>query len=562
VRAAFVIVVASWLLAGAAGGVPASGNWLPPSVLSREGALAPEVAVDADGDATVVMTAGGSLPKSVEVAYRPAGGLFAPPQVLLSTGLVAGPRLAVDAAGDAVVVWVSGTEGTVEAVYRRAGGSFGSPEPVPTARNAGLPAVALDAGGNAVVAWTEARSSETVIRTASRAAAGGWQQPQELSSAGATGGGSFGFGSPLLASAPDGAAAAIWTESRSTGVGLHSSIDAAYRARGAARFGTPEELADGSSPDIAIDATGTVIVAWFASGTIQAAIRPASSSWQPVEDVARSEPLGPGPRLAVDADGNAIAVWLGDNYAVDAATHSSRGWGAVTRLSSPGAGVYPPVDLAMDSRGDSVAVWREDDYQLVVAARRSAGGSFLPAADVSQAGVWATNPSVAMDEKGNPVAAWTVRRDILPRYDYKTYVQAAAYEATRADRPPGVSALSTGAAGSSNANGLFAESYRGSLPRETVQHIRTEIGERLGSSARLHGRRGRSTRGQQGRARAPHALRSDLAQQSAAASNSDRPGEHAHPLLIPRSQVRSLHGPWKRSTAHSAPASRRAGIRP
>jgi PKD domain len=91
-----------------------STGWQPPTLLAQSpGALAPQVGLDAEGDAVIVWAQEGA----VHASTRPAGGTFAPSQQITIPGARAlAPDVAVDEAGDALLVWnefVTGSDHTL-----------------------------------------------------------------------------------------------------------------------------------------------------------------------------------------------------------------------------------------------------------------------------------------------------------------------------------------------------------------------------------------------------------------------------------------------------------------
>ena len=101
----------------------------------------------------------------------------------------------------------------------------------------------------------------------------------------------------------------------------------------------------------------------------------------------------------------ALTVWLTAATSAQAAPT----WLAPVRVSSPTTGnSQTPVDVAVAPDGTTVAVWRRFDgtNSRIQAAVRPAGGSFAAAVTLSDAGVNASQPSVAIDSVGTTTAVW------------------------------------------------------------------------------------------------------------------------------------------------------------
>ena len=123
-----------------------------------EDASGPQVAVDADGDAVFTWERSDGTDQRIEARARSAGGVLSAVQTLSDAGQDAGaPQVAIDADGDAVFVWErvdnSGNE-RIQARTRSAGGALGV---VQTLSNGGQDAqfaqVAIDDDGEAAATW-------------------------------------------------------------------------------------------------------------------------------------------------------------------------------------------------------------------------------------------------------------------------------------------------------------------------------------------------------------------------------------------------------------------------
>ena len=130
-----------------------------PSNLSAAGenATAPQVAVDADGDAVFTWARFDGADHRVQARARSAAGTLSAVQTLSSAGQDAGrPQVAVDADGDAVLTWLrsDGTNYRIQARARSAAGTLSAVQTVSAAgQDAFDPQVAVDADGDAVFTW-------------------------------------------------------------------------------------------------------------------------------------------------------------------------------------------------------------------------------------------------------------------------------------------------------------------------------------------------------------------------------------------------------------------------
>ena len=90
-----------------------------------------------------------------------------------------------------------------------------------TGRHVGAPRFAADAAGNAVAAWKRSNGTHYLIQTTTRAAAGAWSAPQDLSTSGADATG------PRIAVSAAGDAVALWSRANV----IDPGGDAAGRSR-------------------------------------------------------------------------------------------------------------------------------------------------------------------------------------------------------------------------------------------------------------------------------------------------------------------------------------------
>jgi hypothetical protein len=174
-------------------------------------------------------------------------------------------------------------------------------------------------------------------------------------------------------------------------------------------------------PHVAVDPRGNAVAVWeHFEGTnfvVQAAVRPAATGvWQaPVDLSAPSESTNTSPQVAVDRRGNAVAVWElfnGPNYVVQASVRpaASGVWQTPVDLSAAGDDTSPQV--AVDRRGNAVAAWAAfnststSDTVVQAAVRPAASGVWQAPVDVSATGESVSSPEVAVDPRGDAVAVW------------------------------------------------------------------------------------------------------------------------------------------------------------
>lgn len=156
-------------------------------------------------------------------------------------------------------------------------------------------------------------------------------------------------------------------------------------------------MVDASEPQIVMDSSGNVTVAWVESTIVKACNLPYGGSWGSVETLSSSGSSSP--KLAVDASGNVYAVWV-DSGVVKTSTMSSGGsWGAVTSLSSSGAS-SPAVAVAPS--GDIVVVWERNGY--IEAKTKLILGLWGLVSVLSSSG--SDHPDVAVGANGYAMVVW------------------------------------------------------------------------------------------------------------------------------------------------------------
>jgi hypothetical protein len=364
-------------------------------VLGAHDAQSPRIAVDGDGNVTVVWERyAGTNRILVQAVDRPEGGSWGSPVDIGEVKTMSAPEpwLAVDEAGDATVVWTSGD--VIVSGYRPAGGSWQAAVPISGADSYG-PQAAVDAQGDATAVWMHFDGSDYVVQSAYRPAAGSWEAPSVVSESGEEGG----------------------------------------------------------NPHIALGAQGDVMVVWRGETggeeAARASYKPVEGSWQPPTAVSVPGDQVQSLHVALDASGDALVVWadstneLGSYTIAKAAFLPAGGsWEAPVELSEDGGNSFP-LDVVFDTSGNAAVVWeRSNEGQSIVQADyRPAGGSWQEATDLSEEGKSAMEAVVVLDAPGDATAAdgdataiWTSAENIPCGSDpkceksYSYTVQAAGYD--------------------------------------------------------------------------------------------------------------------------------------
>lgn len=201
---------------------PAGGEWETTAAdVSGANGLAslPRVAVDAQGDATVVwqqqnIAAPSGFRIFVQTAHRVDGTWSAPLSISREDWISTKPEVTVDPQGKATAIWTGGQPGTatryLQVRSRDAGGSWDGPVDLVTKNGLVEPGetdfgLAADPEGNVTAVWTAWSVPTYVVRSARRVAGGAWSTPVTVSSP-------SGYSMwPRLAMDPQGHATVVWT---------------------------------------------------------------------------------------------------------------------------------------------------------------------------------------------------------------------------------------------------------------------------------------------------------------------------------------------------------------
>jgi len=278
------------------------------------------------------------------------------------------------------------------------------------------PQVAMNAAGDAVAVWIREGRTDRV-QAAYRRGGGSFSAPVTVYA-----------GSKDRAYCPDslvaidaaGHAVAVWACAGKSGW----LVRAATRAPGGSWSAAVTLSARNAfSPHVAINESGDVIVVWEHSdgvnGIVQAAMRPSGGSWSAPIDLSADGASSYDPRAAIDRAGGAIVVWSrGDDVkrsgrVVQAATHAPGGvWSTPVDLSTHGRDAGS-ASVASNEAGDAVVAWSagDDAQRIVQAALGRASAAFSAPTDVSAPGQKADHPSVAIDQAGNAIAVWQQTSD-------------------------------------------------------------------------------------------------------------------------------------------------------
>jgi len=443
----------------------AAPTWLAPTKLSAEGSTADEVqvAADAQGDDLAVWrrfdTKAGQY--VIEASSRPAGTGPWLAAVPITDGKeeVFAPQVAMDAHGDAVVAWV-GNDGnyTIQAAQRA--GLSGAFSKAVQLKNLGpmkvvdqRPDLAMNSRGDTVAAWLQYNGATAIVESASKPAGGSWGADETISSEAEE------MSAPEVGIDATGGATALWEQV------VEAKLRATVSARsGSGKWAAPAAIsplteAAANLPQLAVNAAGDAVAVWehFYGSEGQENVEVASrigptGSWSKASVLTKLEaPKGePGPHaVAIDAHGDAVAVWSriteSTNEIIEAAVGKGGAWQVPEVLTSglhKGGEITPQV--AVDESGDAVVVIEQiiaGKEQIEAITGNAVLGGWGKPKLISAAGESAHEPQIALDAQGNAAAVWT-------REDGKgaSIAEAAGYDAS-GPQLGGLSIPSAGAIG-------------------------------------------------------------------------------------------------------------------
>lgn len=415
-----------WALALVAAGLSVVGVSTPASAtpidrLSAPGddAFEPRIAADSRGNAVAVFLSNDGEARRVQSVYRPAGGTWDAPVTLSLPGNEpsrTGPQVALDGRGRAVAVWAADTDGPMrlQAADRRADGTWSTPVTISDAdRHAYDPSIAVDPEGGATVVWSSSPTTGDdpvgeILWAAHRPAGGAWEPPVKLAE--------DALYSDVGVDAA-GHVVAVWVRVRN---GIHA-VDTATLPDGGS-WSTPVTLSepgrDSVASQVAVNAPGAAIVVWRGyDGThwrLQSSYRSTGGTWSAPTTLSEAGRDAERPDVAIDAHGNAVAAWWRrglvnvDVDAVQVADLPAGGsWTEPFTLTPDFAHALDPK-VAFDPDGNLFAVWRQAEQPdwVTMSARRAVGEPWGYRYSLSERGQHAFHQAIATDGQGNAIVVW------------------------------------------------------------------------------------------------------------------------------------------------------------
>lgn len=205
-----------------------------------------------------------------------------------------------------------------------------------------------------------------------------------------------------------------------------------------------------NEPYLAVNSTGEAIAAWRQGSDLKVNMYSPQNNWVGVEELsfgntgfARQEV-----KVAIANNGDAIAAWINDTGQNSNTTIAARrytkanGWEDVFEIDDRD-GLIQEHDVAIDNSGNAIVLWpfpgnSSQDPGIYVRRYNKASDTWSNAyALTSSEDTRYINPSIAMNDAGQAIAAWVVDSEI---------VQSAIYDAVLSgnNNAPWLSAQSIG----------------------------------------------------------------------------------------------------------------------
>jgi hypothetical protein len=337
------------------------GSWSGVSTLSADmsDCGAPAVGIDDAGNAVVVYwqySGSNFFVKAVSLTDGSWGEVTTIGSYLFD---VPEPKVAMSSNGDAVAIWRGETSGVYHIMTcRYQEGNWDQAEAISDMTYIGSsPQVAVNGTGDAVAVWCESREGISVICGA-LLVGGVWGDPELISV------GSGDCSNPDVAMNDMGLSAVAWQQRDGGMYAINGTIGLGGNWLEQGTFsasGVPS-----TDPQVAVDDSFNMGVVWAAdrgaSGFVIEGMTLYQGVWSPVVALSSTGNTSSSPQIAVDAYGEMVVVWKEDSATVsiiNARGYANGAWGSVQMVADGYEMLSPQV--AMNDDGGAIAVWYEQD---------------------------------------------------------------------------------------------------------------------------------------------------------------------------------------------------------
>jgi len=361
-------------------------------------ALAPNVAVNSNGDAVAVWRRNDGAHYRVQTRTRSAAGVLGAILNLSGPGTdaIAVPQVAINDVGEAAFVWQL-LDGAIQARSLSAAGALGPIQPLgQVSSEVPDPRLAIGSDGKVVFVWS---NGIVVARV--------------LTGAGALGNAiTIATQSILPSVAMDSAGDAIFVWKTNAGV-QSRVLSASGVLRGILNV---SHVASFDPPQVAVDGAGDIAFTWNvfdgANTLVQARNRSAAGVFGPIRHLTPAGRDARNPELGVDGAGNAVIVWSRLDASgfdrVQLATLTVVSVLGSTRTVSHAGQHALNAQVAVDAAGDAVLVWMRSDgvNERIQSAALSSAGVLGTVQTVSGGAQNGYEPQVGIASSGKAVTVW------------------------------------------------------------------------------------------------------------------------------------------------------------
>lgn len=387
------------------------------SAVNGSGGLAPSVALDAQGNASVAWSPSGGTSSGVYVNRYKVSTRWSDPVALGQSqdASSSSTKLAFNVHGNGIALWLQGSE-VLARRYDKATDSWGETTVVGSAAGSNgmwLASLSMDENGNAIAAWIRSDDGQvgSVYMSRYTAESDVWSVPRLIENS--TRNVWVDHADDLVTAIRGEYAVVAWPqENTSGGIDLNVSWGASWG------WGSPFVVDNATGiadrPSVALDRFGRISVVWQQEGSVFVN-RFDGSMWSGATALENASAPASQPRITFDEAGNGLAVWIqGNDVIARRYDQASDTWGPETTLDS-NAGNVSATSLAMDASGNAVAAWvqMEGSAASVFVSRYNAASNSWSAATLLETSSLPANESsvnLSTTVLGNHAAVSWVQR--------------------------------------------------------------------------------------------------------------------------------------------------------
>jgi len=370
----------------------------------------PKVAVNASGNGVALWKEGDyENNRALATSFYTAGvgwsNLFE--EIQGTTFTPSAHQVAIDSAGNVTAVWnhPDGTEYRVWSRRYTAGAGWGTTQRVDSSTGSSHePHMASNAAGSVIVVWPQWDAGKFNIWANRYVPGVGWGTAQLIENNPGN------ARQPRVGMDNSGNAVVVWDHEDGAAFDIWYNTFSVTSGWGTARVLENFTEDDAMYPQISVNKHGNAVALWGQSNGARFSFYDKTSGWGEA-----LVPLGSGElKLILDNSGAVFAVWS-EMSASYGNIWSNRyvpgvGWGTSQKIGNDNLNNRPEnISLSLNDRGDLAVVWQLNDGINHIWSNRYVSGSGwgTPQPVENSASLTATAPSIALDDNGNALSAWS-----------------------------------------------------------------------------------------------------------------------------------------------------------